>query len=397
MSNKILFGLSATAAILLSACGDEITEVTEVNEVGMKVIEKGEALPTCSSDNEGAMIYAVDSAAAYFCVNRKWTSMKGEKGDQGEPGKDGKDGENGKDGADGKDGKDGEKGDTGVQGKQGEKGDTGEAGTSCAVEQLPDSSGFKVLCGGDSVGVVLNGVAGEKGDKGDQGEQGPKGDQGNPGEKGDKGDKGEDGKSVEGAENILIDARDKQIYKIVTIGNQTWMAENLNYAYLQPTATLDSSSWCYDDDPANCEKYGRYYLWSAAMDSAAVFSDDAKGCGYGTTCTIKTPSRGICPAGWHIPSRDEWNTLYSAMDKSPYAMQAKGFENWPDATDAYGFSVLPAGKYYISSFRGMGSIAVFWSATGANSYANRWYIDAGTSNFYSETMDDGYSVRCVKD
>ena len=357
MSNKILFGLAASAAILLSACSGDVTEVTEVNEVGMKVIEKGEALPKCTSDNEGAMIYAVDSAAAYFCVNRKWTSMKGEKGDQGEPGKDGKDGEKG------------EKGDTG---KNGEKGAAGEAGTSCTVEQLPDSSGFKVLCGGDSVGVVLNG---EKGDKGETGEQGPK---------------GEDGKSVEGAENFFMDARDKQIYRKVTIGTQTWMAENLNYE--------TDSSRCYNDSAEYCAKYGRYYTWADAMDSAAVFSDNAKGCGSGKTCTIKTPARGICPEGWHVPDSTEWKTLYNAMDKSPYAMQAKGFEEWPDATDAYGFSAFPAG-YYSYGFYDVGSRAYFWIASEYDSdYINIWPLwNNAVIDYYYYGKGYGFSVRCIKD
>ena len=54
-----------------------------------------------------------------------------------------------------------------------------------------------------------------------------------------------------------MDARDGQIYKTVKIGNQVWMAQNLNYAYLQPTSELDSSSFCYEDSPENCKKYGR--------------------------------------------------------------------------------------------------------------------------------------------
>ena len=347
-------GLSLLAFAVLVACGDEVTEVTEVNESGMKIIEKGEKLPSCTTDNEGALVYALDSAAAYACVNREWTSFKGK---------------DGADGKDGRDGKDGEKGDKGDQGKQGEKGDAGKAGTSCTVEQLPDSSGFKVLCGGDSVGVVLNGKKGEKGDKGD------------------KGDQGKDGKSVDGAENILIDARDKQIYRIVTIGTQTWMAENLNYK------TDDSR--CYNDSVEYCTKYGRLYRWPDAMDSAAVFSDNAKGCGYGEAYTIKTPARGICPEGWHIPTRDEWEVLYNAMGESPYAMQAKGFENWPDAIDAFGFSALPTG-YLVGSYVGIGLYTFFWSATPEAFY---WYVDVDRahSNQAPAHADAGISVRCIKD
>ena len=348
----------ALTATLLVACGDEVTEVTEVHETGMKIVEEGEKLPECTTENEGTMVYALDSAASYACINRKWTSFNG---------KDGADGKDGRDGKDGEDGAKGDKGDQGVKGdkgESGEKGDTGEAGTSCTMESLPDSSGFKVLCDGDSVGVVLNG---EKGDKGD------------PGEQGLKGDKGQDGKSIEGAENFFIDARDKQIYRFVTIGDQTWMAENLNYE--------TDSSHCYRDSAKYCAKYGRYYTWADAMDSAAVFSEDAKGCGYGKTCTVKTPARGICPEGWHIPTYDEWYVLFVTTGRSPYALQAKGFEEWPDATDAYGFSVIPV---YSEQF--------FWMATESDvSFAYCWILFADRSYPQGADKGLGFSVRCIKD
>ena len=65
----------------------------------------------------------------------------------------------------------------------------------------------------------------------------------------------------------MTDERDGQVYKTVYVESidRTWMIQNLNYAYLQPTAELDSSSWCQNDDPENCEKDGRLYIWSAAM------------------------------------------------------------------------------------------------------------------------------------
>lgn len=361
----------ALTATLLAACGDEVTEVTEVHETGMKIVEEGEKLPKCTTDNEGALVYALDSAASYACINRKWTSFNG---------KDGVDGKDGRDGKDGEDGAKGDKGDQGVKGdkgESGEKGDTGEAGTSCTMESLPDSSGFKVICGGDSVGVVLNGEKGEQGDKGEDGNDGKD---------------GQDGKSIEGAENFFIDARDKQIYKKVTIGTQTWMAENLNYE--------TANSLCYMD---SCAKYGRYYTWADAMDSAAVFSDNAKGCGYDVECTIKTPARGICPEGWHIPDSTEWRTLYSVMGESPYAMQAKGIEKWPDATDEFGFSAYPLCDNVFDSYCNDGSAAYFWSATEYNEFfASYWNLRANNAAINSNSKSDnakngGAAVRCIKD
>ena len=107
----------------------------------------------------------------------------------------------------------------------------------------------------------------------------------------------------------MTDERDGQKYRTVYIEKigRTWMIQNLNYAYLQPTAELDSSSWCQNDDPENCEKDGRLYIWSAAMDSAALFSEDGKGCGNGVTCTFVERVQGVCPKGWHLPNEEEWN------------------------------------------------------------------------------------------
>ncbi len=110
--------------------------------------------------------------------------------------------------------------------------------------------------------------------------------------------------SLAECDETFTDARDGKTYKTVKIGSQTWMAENLNCAYSEGTAR----SYCYGNDPANCEKYDRLYTWSAAMDSAAVFGDGGKGCGYGVKCTPTYPVRGACPEGWHLPSNAEWDT-----------------------------------------------------------------------------------------
>lgn len=371
MSQKHLFtGFVAVVSALLVACsGDvtEVTEVTEVHETGMKLVEKGDELPKCTTENEGAMIYALDSAAAYACINREWVSF------------------NGKDGADGKDGEDGAKGDKGDPGEKGDKGDKGDQG--------------------------VKGDAGEKGDQGEPGKKGDTGDQGTGCSVEDTGDgyalitcgegekasatkifKGMCGETPYNLSTHFCDFRDSTIYRYVTIGDQTWMAENLYYK--------TDSSRCYNDSVEYCAKYGRYYSWADAMDSAAVFSDNAKGCGYDTNCTIKTPARGICPEGWHIPKIGEWLNLYRAMGESPYAMQAKGFENWPDATDDFGFSVLPVGSndVYGGSFYRVGSYSFFWSGFDGNSIeAMMWYLNADSAQTEGCFKNVGLSVRCLKD
>ena len=97
---------------------------------------------------------------------------------------------------------------------------------------------------------------------------------------------------------MLIDERDGQTYKTMKVGGQVWMAENLNYQI--------GVKHCYHD---SCAQYGRFYSWSTAMDSAGVFSTNGLGCGDGLMCSPDYPVRGICPAGWHLPSKFEIEPL----------------------------------------------------------------------------------------
>ncbi|SHK95408.1 fibrobacter succinogenes major paralogous domain-containing protein [Fibrobacter sp. UWEL] len=203
----------------------------------------------------------------------------------------------------------------------------------------------------------------------------------------------------------LLDTRDNQVYKTVTIGEQIWMAQNLNYAYNEPTSRLDSSSFCYNNSADSCAKYGRLYLWSAAMDSAAVFSTAGKGCGYGfgTTCESSGTVRGVCPEGWLLPNKDEWGTLISTVGGSAN-IKLKSTSGWNDSgngTDSFGFGVLPAGDRYDSGdFSNAGSLASFWSSTEIDSgYAYTWYFHYNVE-FVSRgygSKDYGYSVRCLRD
>lgn len=205
----------------------------------------------------------------------------------------------------------------------------------------------------------------------------------------------------------FTDDRDGQIYKTVKIGEQTWMAQNLNYAYNEPTEELDSSSFCYENEPDSCAKYGRLYLWSAAMDSAAVFSDDGKGCGYSSTCNLSGTVRGVCPEGWHLPSQEEWNTLLAAVGGfSTAATMLKSQTGWnsysgvPAGSDAYNFSALPAGVYYSNgSFTDVGYDAYFWSFSEDDNdlvySVNLYYYNVyAFQNFIPKLY--AFSVRCLK-
>jgi uncharacterized protein (TIGR02145 family) len=207
----------------------------------------------------------------------------------------------------------------------------------------------------------------------------------------------------------LVDNRDGQVYKTVKIGCQWWMAENLNYRYLQPTEELDSSSFCYNDSMDYCAKYGRLYTWSAAMDSAGLFSNSGKGCGNNTFCNLDSVVvQGVCPEGWHIPVDVEFDILAFAVGKYfPNGGKVlKSASDWGDngnGSDAFGFSALPAGFVFNGErYDNMFYTARFWSTTECCSPMN----SAGASlqmdhNDYARLMNSdkffSFSVRCVKD
>ena len=204
----------------------------------------------------------------------------------------------------------------------------------------------------------------------------------------------------------LTDNRDGQTYKTVKIGDQIWMAENLNYAYLQPTASLDSSSFCYNDSAEYCAKYGRLYTWAAAMDSVGTWSTNGKGCGNGKTCLPTYPVRGVCPEGWHLPTQEEFETLINAVGGQSKAGKmlrfTSGWNSNGNGTDAYGFSALSVGwRYEYGSYYGNGEEVDFWSSTEYNNISAIYrYLHYDDENLLGENFGskrDGFSVRCVKD
>ena len=217
---------------------------------------------------------------------------------------------------------------------------------------------------------------------------------------------GDNSTSVSGSEydadnNVLTDLRDGKTYKAVTIGTQTWMAENLNYE--------TANSYCYNGTSSNCTKYGRLYTWAAAMDSVGTWSTNSKGCGYGTTCSPTYPVRGICPEGWHLPDTTEWHTLFTAVGgKSTAGTMLKSAEGWKDydgvsgnGSDSYSFSALPAGSgAFGGGYLNEGYFTYFWSSTEYNSlnaYNMSLFRSSANAILNYYYMYYGYSVRCVKD
>jgi len=409
-------------AVFYLACDENITRVTEVNKVtGMPVLEFGEAMPKCIVDNEGSLIFVKDSGKVYYCVDKKWSVMngedgavgpagpkgrdgkngekgdsgiqgeKGEKGDKGDKGDPGEKGEKGDKGNPGLQGEKGDKGETGDKGEQGPKGDPGEsgnngaAGKSCTVKDLQDGSGYKIICGGDSVGVLHHGKAIEY----------------------------EPTSIYDANKNTLTDLRDGQIYKTTTITatdySRVWMAQNLNYRYYQKTAgggDADSSSYCYNNSSSNCNNFGRLYIWSAAADSAAQFSNDAAGCGYSVKCDIKTRVRGVCPEGWHLPSYEEFLHMIDELggaDSLGYRLKAtSGWNNNGNGIDSYGFSARPAGKRSLNvTYELLGKTAFFWTtkeSSGTGAYVVNINADEADFKYGGiKVQSEAFSVRCIKD
>ena len=224
----------------------------------------------------------------------------------------------------------------------------------------------------------------------------------------------EDRLNPEIAYDSMTDSRDGQIYKTVKIGDQIWMAENLNYADSVKTPSLMGKNWCYANKAENCAVAGRLYTWAAAIDSVklATDADNPQDCGYGKTCMLPAKVQGICPDGWHLPTKTEWETLFiEAGGESTAEKNLKSQNGWniSNGTDAFGFSAIPAGfgrTWFPEGFYFFykGDYAFFWSATESIEYIGniQAYSMELDYDYELENLDESYkafaySVRCLKD
>ena len=208
----------------------------------------------------------------------------------------------------------------------------------------------------------------------------------------------------------MVDSRDGKKYKTVKIGDQVWMAENLNFKYKVKGEPY--GNYCNED---KCKVLGRYYTWAAAMDSAGLYSSQGEDCGYGHSrdCKATDPIRGICPENWHLPSGYEFKKLFAYLEKSKnieelafnldddaaFAFQATGDE-WENATNTTGFSAIPAGSHGgFGGFENVSSEAKFWSTALSRDNDKSYYfgVHASFAGGYDTYMNNGLSVRCVKD
>lgn len=166
----------------------------------------------------------------------------------------------------------------------------------------------------------------------------------------------------------LTDERDGKTYKTITIGEQTWMAENLDYEF-QDTSVFNV---CYDNFESSCKMYGRLYDFNAAQKA--------------------------CPAGWHLPDTLEWCLLKRLADN--------GFGMMDYLENGYGFDALKGGNYLFENkkFVDKGSFVEFWTSSASDYYSGEdvrynMSMEYGTdgARFRLVNMSNGAYVRCVKD
>lgn len=202
----------------------------------------------------------------------------------------------------------------------------------------------------------------------------------------------------------FTDSRDSKIYNTVEIGSQCWMKENLNYAAV--------GSWCYNDNAANCNTYGRLYSWYTLMNGSSGSNNNPSGV------------QGICPSGWHVPSLSEWEQLTNYLQFNGYNYDgttdwdkvgksisatsswtysavtgAVGNTDYPAKRNITGFTALPAG------IRDGGYIEIGMYASFATTYEDGTSNNRGRKIYYNQPNVAGYSInkntgqslRCVKD
>ena len=172
----------------------------------------------------------------------------------------------------------------------------------------------------------------------------------------------------------FTDPRDGERYKVVKLldGNW-WLAENLRFKI--------DGSFCYDNDEDNCKKYGRLYTWEAAQQA--------------------------CPKGWHLPSKDEIDSLIKIYDGKGRALIMNLIEGGRKTAFKHlikggesGFDALLGGNCYThGTFLSLGARGYYWSATETDGgYAYYYYFDGGDQRLDRDYRDQGlgFSVRCLQ-
>lgn len=207
--------------------------------------------------------------------------------------------------------------------------------------------------------------------------------------------------------NTMTDLRNGKSYSVVLIGDQCWMAENLNVGEMVPGGTnMDNiqgsiQKYCYNNSEANCAEYGAMYPWDEVMQTEDPSVDNPSGV------------QGICPDGWHLPSFSEISQLTNEIggsDAGGGKLKETGTQHWLKknaGTDEYGFTSLGSGEYspFSNEFRNLKVTTYYWSTTTydypRDDIDRAWtihhdYLTGAQFHFYMP-LDMSFTVRCVKD
>jgi uncharacterized protein (TIGR02145 family) len=193
---------------------------------------------------------------------------------------------------------------------------------------------------------------------------------------------------------------DRNVYKTVTIGTQTWMAENLKVSKYNDGTTLpnitDDYQWqnntngawaYYNNDTSNNAKYGKLYNWYAVSKTT-------------------NGNKNVCPTGWHVPTHSEWTVLSdhlggeTALGKLREVGSTSWYSSNTDATNTSLFSALPGGvRHGFSDYCCIDIVGVWWSSTEGDT-GDTWFFSLasnGGGHNNDENKGDGLSVRCIRD
>ncbi len=205
--------------------------------------------------------------------------------------------------------------------------------------------------------------------------------------------------------NSITDSRDGSVYKTVTIGNQVWMAENLKYLPSVVGSSTGSNTVSHyyvygfegisvNDAKAtsNYSTYGVLYNWPAAMNGEASSNTNPSGV------------QGICPDGWHLPSREEFMELIEFLGESNAGskLKAAGSTYWnkDKGTNESGFTALGSGfrSHFTEDFIGFKTDTYFWTSNAQTLQLNQGSVNLNPFLAISVNVEkgDGSCIRCVK-
>ena len=252
-----------------------------------------------------------------------------------------------------------------------------------------------------------------------------------------------------GEDGTFTDSRDGRIYKCVEIGDQVWMAENLDFGEIVRStenqvkaSAAHAQKYCYDDDSTNCAKYGGLYQWHTAMGLCKEYGSQS------AREVVQTPHhRGICPAGWHVPAQEEWEKLVEFVqspDSNDAGKALKSKTGWSErqfcmskiedfsgitclehaagvnGDDLYGWNALPGGFFGNVQWQGppvsclplgcatrneskfLDDADEFWTATEyepkrAIKYSILPLDDSMWNGLADKAFHSARSIRCVQD